>query len=332
MSLKWAFNIAEASRAGPLRFQLHRGLFYTLRHMRILFITSSRIGDAVISSGILEHLRRQNPAARITVACGAAAAGVFTRLPGLERLIVFEKERFDMHWLRLWTKLVMHFWSITVDVRGSGLSIFLPAWRRNILRGGRRPGRRFQQLGAGMGLAEAPLPVTWTAPADEARAQALLPDGPYIGLGPTANWSGKIWPPERFVALFQALAAEMPGAKAVIFAGPGAAEQAMAAPVLAAIPCAINLVGTLSLPEVAACMHRLQIFIGNDSGLMHIAAAAGAPTLGLFGRSRADEYAPAGICASFVTAPGPAGEAPMDGLAVETVLQAASELLARSQP
>ena len=74
--------------------------------MRILFITSSRIGDAVISCGVLEQLRQKNPQARITVACGVAAAGVFERLPGLERLIVFDKERFDAHWLRLWTKLV----------------------------------------------------------------------------------------------------------------------------------------------------------------------------------------------------------------------------------
>jgi ADP-heptose:LPS heptosyltransferase len=295
--------------------------------MRILFITSSRIGDAVISCGILEQLRRQNPQARLTVACGAAAAGVFARLPGLERLIVFEKESYDAHWLRLWTKLFFRAWGMVVDVRGSGISLFLAAGRRRILRGGRRPGRRHELLAKGMGFAPAPLPVVWTAPADDARAAQLMGDGPIIALGPTANWDGKIWPPERFVALFHALKSSLPGARAAIFAGPGAEEQARAAPVLAALPDAINLVGQLTLPEAAACLRRSAIFIGNDSGLMHIAAAAGTPTLGLFGRSRASEYAPAGPRTAVAIAPGPAGEAPMEGLTVENVLAAAKALL-----
>ena len=295
--------------------------------MRILFITSSRIGDAVISSGILEQLRLKNPQARITVACGAVAAGVFARLPGLERLIVFEKERFDAHWLKLWTRLVPHIWSRVVDVRGSGISFFLAVRRRTILRGGRRPGRRYEQLGAAMGFLPPPLPVTWTAPADDERATLLLGDKPVIALGPTANWDGKIWPPERFVAVFHALAARLPGARAAVFAGPGPEERALAAPVLAALPGALDFVGNLTLPEVAACLRRCKIFVGNDSGLMHIAAASGVPTLGLFGRSRADEYAPAGLHTAVAIAPGPPGEAPMEGLEVKTVIQAAQALL-----
>jgi heptosyltransferase-3 len=295
--------------------------------MRILFITSSRIGDAVISSGILQALRARHPGARITVACGAAASGVFAHLPGLERLIVFEKERFDAHWVRLWARVVRRVWDLVVDVRGSGVSLFLAARRRVILRGGRRPGRRFEQLGAGMGMVPPPLPVVWTDAADQAAANSVLGDGPVIGLGPTANWDGKVWPPERFAALFKALAKLLPGARAAVFAGPGGAEAALAAPVLAALPGAIDLVGKLSLTEVAACMGRLALFVGNDSGLMHIAAAAGAPTLGLFGMSRAGEYAPAGPRAAFVAAPGPAGAAAMHGLTVETVLRAAETLL-----
>jgi ADP-heptose:LPS heptosyltransferase len=295
--------------------------------MRILFITSSRIGDAVISCGILEQLRRRHPGAKITVACGAVAAGVFARLPGLERLIVFEKETADLHWLRLWTRLVLRFWDIVVDVRGSGISLFLAAGRRHILTGGRKPGRRFAQLGAAMGFDPAPLPVAWTAPQDEAKAQAVMGEGAVVALGPTANWSGKVWPAERFVSVFRALAAARPGLRAAVFAGPGEAEAAMAAPVLAALPGAIDGVGTFSLPEVAACLRRCTIYIGNDSGLMHLAAAAGAPTLGLFGRSKAGEYAPAGTKAGFVAALGPEGEAPMEGLSVETVLQAARALL-----
>jgi len=247
-------------------------------------------------------------------------------MPGLERLIVFEKERFDLHWVRLWGKLVGTFWDIVVDVRGSGLALFLAAGRRHILRGGRRPGRRYEQLGRALGFEPAPLPVAWVGAADEAKAAALL-DGMVIGLGPTANWGEKIWPAERFVAVFEALARRLPGARAAVFAGPGAKERELAAPVLAAIPGAIDFSGALSLPEVSACLKRCALFIGNDSGLMHLAAAAGTPTLGLFGRSRVAEYAPAGAMTAVAVAPGPAGEAPMAGLSVAEVLGVAEGLV-----
>ena len=160
--------------------------------MRILFIASSRIGDAVISSGILEHLRLTYPQALITVAVGVVAQDVFAHLPNLERLIVFDKEKFDFHWLRLWLKLVPQIWDIVVDVRGSGLPYFLLAKRRKTIRGGRRPGRRYEQLGAAMGLKPAPLPVAWTNDADAALAAQLLPQGAkLIGPWPHFGTGGK---------------------------------------------------------------------------------------------------------------------------------------------
>jgi ADP-heptose:LPS heptosyltransferase len=72
------------------------------------------------------------------------------------------------------------------------------------------------------------------------------------------------------------------------------------------------------------------MFVGNDSGLMHLAAAAGTPTLGLFGPSRADEYAPVGRCTAFVEAPGERGSAPIAGLEVEPAMQSALWLLIRA--
>lgn len=295
--------------------------------MRILFITSSRIGDAVISCGILEQLRLTYPEAQFTIACGTVAEGVFTRFPALERLIVFEKERYDRHWLRLWTKLVPHVWDIAVDVRGSAIALLLAARKRYIVPGGRRPGRRYAQLGAALGFNPPPIPVAWTAPEDDAQASKLLGDGPVIALAPTANWEGKVWPAERFIKLFYEVQAKLPGIRPAIFGGPGAGEAAMAAPVLAALPGAIDLVGKLTLPQAAACLRRAQLFVGNDSGLMHLAAAAGTHTLGLFGRSKASEYAPAGSRTAIAVAPGPEGEAPMEGLSVETVASAAFNLL-----
>ncbi|MBW4024238.1 MAG: glycosyltransferase family 9 protein [Proteobacteria bacterium] len=296
---------------------------------RILFITATRIGDAVISTGILNHLLERHPSARFTVACGPVAAGVFAAMPRLERLILMPKQKWDGHWFKLWGQVVRQRWDLVVDVRGSGTAFFLNARSRRILKGGRRPGSRLGQLATSMGIAPPPLPVAWTAPADRARAQALLPQGvPLIGLGPTANWADKVWPAERFVALFETLRdRRLADARPVIFAGPGPTEAGMARPVLAALPGAVDLAGLLTLPEAAACLARLDLFVGNDSGLMHLAAAAGAPTLGLFGPSPVDEYAPSGRRAGTVVAPGPAGAAPMAGLTVAAAAEAAWDLL-----
>ncbi len=295
--------------------------------MRILFITATRIGDAVLSTGLLDHLLRTYPGARVTVACGPVAEGVFARMPGLQRTLIVDKRRFDRHWLELWAQTVTTLWDLAVDLRGSALTLLLPARRRAIMRGGRRPGHRLLHLAGALNLTEPPMPVAWTNAADRARAVALLPNAPVIALGPTANWAGKVWPAERFVALFRALEANVPGARPAVFAGPGAAERAMAAPVLEALPDAIDLAGKLTLPEAAACLARCRLFVGNDSGLMHLAAAAGTPTLGLFGPTPASEYAPSGRRAAAVLASGPLGEASMAGLSVEQVLKSAQALL-----
>jgi ADP-heptose:LPS heptosyltransferase len=72
------------------------------------------------------------------------------------------------------------------------------------------------------------------------------------------------------------------------------------------------------------------MFIGNDSGLMHLAAAAGAPTIGLFGPTPADEYGPAGPKASAVLANGPPGHGAMEDLPVARVLEAAEALVGQA--
>lgn len=294
--------------------------------MRILFISGNRIGDAVITCGVLDHLIRTYPRARITVACGPAARDVFARMPNRERTIVFEKRTYDRHWFDLWKQVAFTWWDLVVDLRGSGMAYIVPTLRRAVRR--RVPGRMFEQYASVLNITPAPLPVVWTAAEDRAVAARLLPgDRPVIGLGPTANWAPKVWPAERMAALFLALAAgPLKGAAAAIFAGPGAQEQAMAAPLLAALPDAIDLCGKLTLPQVAACLQRCALYVGNDSGLMHLSAAAGTPTIGLCGTTldRADEMAPAGRFADWARASGPT----MQDLSVGQALAAVRRLLA----
>jgi len=295
---------------------------------RILFVTSNRLGDAVLSTGLLDHLIRAHPDARITVACGPVAEGVFARMPNRERTIVLEKHRLRLHWLALWTGVVTTRWDLVVDIRGSTIGWMVPTRRRAVMR--RRPGHKTEQLAAVLGITPPPLPVAWTAPQDRVRAAALLPARrPLIGLGPTANWVPKAWPAERFAALHRALASRtLAGALPVVFAGPGAAERAMAAPLLAELPDAIDLVGRLSIPEAAACLARCALFVGNDSGLMHLAASAGARTVGLFGPTPVREYAPAGPHAATAVS---ATNSMLD-LPVADALAAAVALVGQAEP
>jgi heptosyltransferase-3 len=67
--------------------------------MHILFVTATRIGDAVLSTGLLSYLIDRHPAARLTIAAGPVAAPLFEAVPQLERLEVIEKLRWSAHWL-----------------------------------------------------------------------------------------------------------------------------------------------------------------------------------------------------------------------------------------
>ena len=137
-----------------------------------------------------------------------------------------------------------------------------------------------------------------------------------------------MWPSDRFAALFDRLArTELPGARPVIFAGPGATEHALAAPLVAALPDAIDLRGMLSLSEAVACLERCSLYVGNDSGLMHLAAAAGVPTVGVRGMDlhTAAVFEPAGRAAGWVLGRGGG----MLDIEVEAAVDACRTVLAR---
>jgi heptosyltransferase III len=293
--------------------------------MRILFVTSNRLGDAVLSTGLLDHLIRRHPDAQITVVCGPVAEGLFARMPNRTRTIVLRKQKYGLHWLPLWATTATLLWDLVVDIRGSALSWLVPTRRRAVF--ARISGPKIAQLGAILRLSPPPLPVVWIAQEDRTKVNDLLrTDRPIIVLAPTANWPPKVWPADRFATAFQRLAATLvQGAVPVVLAGPGPEERAMAAPVLAALPGARNLVGVLSLPEAAAVLQRAALFIGNDSGLMHLSAAAGAPTIGLFGPTDAATYGPSGRAAIAVIA------STMQAMTVQQVVDACQALMHRNE-
>ena len=265
--------------------------------MRILFVTATRIGDAVLSTGVLSHLLERHPGARLTVAAGRDAAPLFADVPGLERVIAIEKQRWRMHWLGLYRAVAPRRWDVAVDLRASALSYLLWAKQRHVAQKRRVGEHRVKQMARILGLDPPPSPRLWISAEREGEAASLVTQGvPVLAVGPAANWRGKEWRGERFAELAQRVTAPgglFPGARVAVLAATH--ERPQAQPLIDALgPRAIDLVGKIHLLTAAAVIKRSALFIGNDTGLMHLAAATGTPTLGLFGPSPIDQYAPWG--------------------------------------
>ena len=312
--------------------------------MRILFIGNSRIGDFILSSGLLAHLIDNHRDARITVVCGKIIVPLLAHTPNIERVIVLEKRKHHRHWLDLWLMTVGTRWDL-VD-RPPQFGGLPPAPGRT-----GPPGRAGARQAAAPGRGDRPRPPPRPAarPAPVAgrrrprRSAELIPDGPpVLALGPGSTHEHKRWPSDRFAELAVRLTGPdgiLPGGRVAVIGSP--AERAQAEPVLAAVDPSrrIDLMSNTPLLTAAACLQRCALYIGNDGGQMHLSAAAGVPTLGLFGPTPAHHYRPWGERSDYVQAPEPfeglearipeamkAGESLMSGITVDAVEAAARRL------
>ncbi len=259
--------------------------------MNVLFITHTRIGDAVMSSGLLHHLVETYPEAHFTIACGPLAAPLFAHVPRLKRIIVVRKQRFDLHWYRLWKELRGTVWDIAVDLRRSMITYLIPVRKRYVV-GPIAPGvHHVAHLTQLLALPQAE-PFLYTTEAHHAAAQALIPDGaPVLALAPVAATAPKTWPAENFAELARRLTApggRCAGWRVALFGAPDDAAR------ISPIPHAITIFDQPDLLTVQATLARCRAFIGNDSGLAHLAASAGVPALALFGPTDPQRYGPWG--------------------------------------
>jgi heptosyltransferase-2 len=103
-----------------------------------------------------------------------------------------------------------------------------------------------------------------------------------IALAPGAAYgSAKCWDPQRYAALADRLIAAF-DAEVLLFGAPQ--ENEMAGRIAQAMEGrALNLTGTTSIGELPALLATCRLFIGNDSGAMHVAGAVGVPVVGIFG-------------------------------------------------
>jgi len=275
----------------------------------ILFITSSRIGDAVLSMGLLNYLYEQHPTAKFTICCGPLAVSLFEGFPNLDEIIAIKKQKYNGHWIRLWKQVVGTQFDIVVDLRNSAVSRLIRARERYIYGGYvDKSVHKVSQNASVMKLESAPSPRLWFSEAQISKAEAFIPDddGVVLGIGPTANWLGKTWSEDRFIEIVKWMTSEggfMPNARVAVFAAPN--EEVAARAVLASVPKdrQLDIIAKSDPATAAAAISRCDYYIGNDSGLTHCAAAAGVSTFGLFGPSYPHIYRPWGKKADYISTP-----------------------------
>jgi len=276
----------------------------------ILFISGTRIGDAVLSSGLIKRLLDEIPNARFTIVAGPVAAPLFLDTPNLDEVIEFRKKPNDAHWFELWWKVRGRRWGLIVDTRGSGLARFLSTRKRAIYR--RRhedpPAHKVIEAARLLQLEDdPPAPFLFTDPQTEAAADEIMRwGGPVLAIAPGANWVGKAWPAERFGELAARLLGPgglIENGRLLIVGGTEDREAGHSVKLAVSRDRIIGEPGQMDLLTTYACLKRVRLFVGNDSGAMHMAAAAGAPTIGLFGPSDDRMYAPWGPKARAVRGP-----------------------------
>jgi len=265
---------------------------------RILVIKLGALGDFVQALGPAAAIRRHHREAAITLLTTAP----FVALARASAC-------FDAVWIdarpRPWQ--VGGWWALRRRLRGAGFDRVydLQTSRRSgvyfrLFGPGRRPewsgiaagcshphanpardhmhtlDRQAEQL-AMAGIAAVPAPdLSFLAP-DGAGFAVPAPHALLVP-GGAAHRPAKRWPAARYAALARALGAR--GITPVLLGGPG--ETALARAIVAAAPDIVDLTGQTDFSDIAALARGARLAIGNDTGPMHLIAAAGCPTLVLF--------------------------------------------------
>ena len=93
--------------------------------MKILIISSNLIGDTILSTGVVNYFHEKYPHAKFTFLVGPSAGQIYNNFPAKEKIILVKKQKFNLHWLAMYSKVYKINWDIVIDFRSSFISYFL---------------------------------------------------------------------------------------------------------------------------------------------------------------------------------------------------------------
>lgn len=279
---------------------------------RILVVGPAWVGDMVIAQSLFRLLRDRDPACTIDVVGPAWSVPLAARMPEVRRGIPLPLGHGDLGLPArrdLGRELRAERYDRAIVLPRSFKSALVPFFARvprrtgfatefrQLLLNDRRPldrerldqtVKRFLALGLDAGAAlpyPVPQPALRVDPANAATLLARLGLGaaPAVAFMPGAAYGpAKQWPTEHFVALAASLAAA--GREVWVLGSAG--EAALGEAIRAAAPARVfNLCGATTLPDTVDLLARSTAAVTNDSGLMHVAAAAGTHVVALYGSS-----------------------------------------------
>ncbi len=304
----------------------------------LLFIAPADLGETVLATGALDFALRAE--GRVTLVCDPAAADLFRAVPGLVALHCIDRAAGLAAWRRPLLALAGRRFDVVIDARGAVLGKLVRARRRvtpqvsSILR------HQVEEWSDWMGADNALAPKLWLDEAARSAAATVAPGAePLLILAPGGVVAAKRWPAERFAAVARRLIdGPLAGARVILLAAAqrdGDVTRAIAASLDADGVPALNL-GRMGLLAAAALLERATLCIGNDNALTHLAAAAGAPTLTLFGATDERVRAPFGKRTQTLRGqeyevlmglPALEGRSSLEAISVDAVEVAAQDLL-----
>jgi len=262
--------------------------------VNILIISSNLIGDSILSTGIIKDFIDRYPNSQLTVVVGPSAAQVYNNFPNIKKLIIIKKQKFSLHWITIWKKCFFYKWDIIIDFRSSLINYFLLKKKSYIFKHSNNT-NQINQLTQFFKLKSIAYPIIFNSEAEEIIAKdKLLPHKKYIVVAPGGNWIPKIWPIENFNELLGKLLHKH-NSLSIILVG-SKDEKAKYKKDLIKNIDKMKIIDLMeeNITQTYAFMKKSNLFIGNDSGLMHLAAASKISTIGLFGPTNNKLYAPFG--------------------------------------
>jgi ADP-heptose:LPS heptosyltransferase len=254
----------------------------------ILVLAPDDVADAVMTSGVIARLHAEVPNAAFTIVAGPKSAPLFRELPSLERQVL-ERRRGVWSSLNLWRRLRRRRWGLILDPTGGGMAGWLAAQRKAVAKPRDQAGLHKVERAARL-LAiedEPPPPCLFVSEHTRARSRELVGDDrPLLAVAPAADWVGAGWPVERMArAMVQLLSEDGPlsGGRLMVVGTPE--DRPLAEELRRTISRArtVDLAGEADPLIVYAALSMARLYIGPAGGFTQMAAAAGAPTLGLYG-------------------------------------------------